>query len=78
MYYFDPEIFFEYYGHEIDFFLKKIKSLNNINNIKIYNLEINNTTYDLKKNNMENYYNSILNTFNNIHDNNIDIFYTYL
>jgi hypothetical protein len=76
-YYFDSEIFFENNGYEIDFFVKKIKKLNNI---KIYNLEINNNSnnnnvniYSLmlpeinenkNKINMENYYESILNIFN--------------
>ena len=74
-YYFDPEIFFEYNGYEIDFFLKKVKKLNIT---KIYNLKIDNNLSDLIKNNLDNYYTSILNIFDNIQDNNVNIFYNFL
>ena len=70
---FDPEIFFEYYGHEIDFFLKKIKKLNNV---KIYNLIIDNVSKIDSVSKIDNYYNSILNNFEYIDD--INMFYNFL
>ena len=60
VYNFDPEIFLEYNGYEIDFFLKKIDKVKI--NIKMYNLKINiNSNLILKNINMENYYFNLLN-----------------